>query len=155
MGKIVVGVDCSDSSKEALIWAAKEAVLRKSELEVLLCVSRVDRLHEQLDDATPSSEETLAGMLEEAIAKLDDAPDAIESRVIVSDVPAKILVEESADAELLVVGSRRLPHYKGALLHSVSQQVVDKATCPVVIVPGPDPLRREATVASKEAAVPR
>lgn len=154
MGKIVVGVDGSDSSREALLWAAKEAVLRRSELDVLLCVSRVDRLHEQLDEDTPSSEESLAGLVDEAVAQLDEVP-PIRSRVIESDVPAKILVEESANAELLVVGSRRLPHYKGALLHSVSQQVVDRATCPVVIVPGSDPFRRGVTVDSGKATVPR
>jgi nucleotide-binding universal stress UspA family protein len=49
-------------------------------------------------------------------------------RRVVEGAPAAVLVEESRDADLLVVGSR------GLVLGSVSQQCAHHAECPVVIV---------------------
>ena len=46
-----------------------------------------------------------------------------------------MLVEESREAELLVVGSRGLGGFRGLLLGSVGQQCAHYAACPVVIVP--------------------
>jgi nucleotide-binding universal stress UspA family protein len=46
-----------------------------------------------------------------------------------------VLLEEAADADLLVVGSRGLGGFRGLLLGSVSQQCAHHAPCPLVIVP--------------------
>ncbi|MDT4903476.1 MAG: hypothetical protein QOH52_1492, partial [Pseudonocardiales bacterium] len=48
---------------------------------------------------------------------------------------AKVLLDEVTDADLLVVGSRGHGGFVGALLGSVSHQVVSQAPCPVVVVP--------------------
>lgn len=55
-------------------------------------------------------------------------------RLIADAHPAEALVEASAGAELLVVGSRGLGGFKGLLLGSVSLQCVQHARCPVIIV---------------------
>ncbi len=48
--------------------------------------------------------------------------------------PAEVLIDRSAEADLLVVGSRGHGGFIGMLLGSVSQHLVGHANCPVVIV---------------------
>jgi nucleotide-binding universal stress UspA family protein len=64
-----------------------------------------------------------------AISKgLDVTTEAVEGQA------AAVLLHAARDADLLVVGSRGLGGFRGLLLGSVSQQCVDHAPCPVVVV---------------------
>jgi hypothetical protein len=51
--------------------------------------------------------------------------------------PAEQLTVAAADAQLLVLGSRERGGFAGLLLGSVGHQCVDRARCPVVVVPEP------------------
>ena len=55
-----------------------------------------------------------------------------------SGAPAQVLVEESRSSDLLVVGSRGRGGFIGLLLGSVSSQCAEHAACPVLIVHSPE-----------------
>lgn len=74
--------------------------------------------------------EGLVGGLEEAVGGVEVRRTVVEDRR-----PAEALVELSADADLLVVGTRGRGGFSELLLGSVSHAAVLHATCPVVVVP--------------------
>jgi nucleotide-binding universal stress UspA family protein len=74
--------------------------------------------------------EALLGELEATVSRLEVQPTVVAQRH-----PAEALVELSADADLLVVGSRGHGGFTELLLGSVSHAAVLHAVCPVVVVP--------------------
>jgi nucleotide-binding universal stress UspA family protein len=84
-----------------------------------------DDLHD--DDARRLVSEAVAGWRE----KFPDVDVEYETH---RRNPATALVEASADARLLVVGSRGLGGFRGLLLGSVSRSVLHHAACPVAVV---------------------
>ncbi len=147
MGKaIVVGVDGSDASQEALRWAADEARLRGAPLVAIHAWSFIPA--EPLGDpgmlAIPAGD--LAGQLgaesdaarlalEEAVSAALGAEPAVEvEQKLVEGEAGDALVAESRSAELVVVGSHGRSGLKAALLGSVSRHVASHAACPVVVV---------------------
>ena len=65
-----------------------------------------------------------------------DVPDVEVLESVVDGHPAQALIDASEHSALLVVGSRGHGAFAGALLGSVSQQCVQQARCPVVVVRG-------------------
>lgn len=142
---VVVGIDGSDVAREAFRMALEEARYRNGRVRAvavwhvpwpLLSVATpgvdMDTIIKDLrDDATQKLEETV-----EAFA--GDAEGVEVIRQVFEGQPAQALVEQSAGAALLVVGSRGLGGFSGLLLGSVSQQCAQHARCPVMIVKPPD-----------------
>jgi nucleotide-binding universal stress UspA family protein len=135
-GKIVVGVDGSPSSQQALRWAARQARLTGEELQAVAAwdyptgVGWGGFVLEDIDWAGNARK-----ALDDAIAaglQPDDAERV--QRSVVRGYPARALLDAAADAALLVVGSRGRGGMVGMLLGSVSQHVVTTARCPVVVV---------------------
>ena len=79
-------------------------------------------------------------LLDRVLGELGAALDGVEVRrtVVADRHPAKALVELSADADLLVVGTRGRGGFSELLLGSVSHAAVLHAASPVVVVPQPD-----------------
>ena len=53
---------------------------------------------------------------------------------MINDHPAPAMVEASEGAFMIVVGARGLGGFRGLVLGSVSQHVVQHASCPVLVV---------------------
>jgi nucleotide-binding universal stress UspA family protein len=143
MEKIVVGVDGSDASKNALRWAVEDARARGAEVVAL----HAYEAPVPVLDAAPATPVDLPGLVAEAhddaqqfvtkvvaevigsVVSVDVAPIAVE------DEPARALVDASRDADLLVVGSHG-HGLSGLLLGSISLECAQHAACPVVIFRG-------------------
>jgi nucleotide-binding universal stress UspA family protein len=142
MAVIVVGVDGSDSAAAALRWAAAEARLRGARLRVVHAWNIPTIAYAGSSFVPPASFEDDLGQaaktglgqwLDAAKADLDGVE--VERHATEGHSPT-VLVEAAADAELLVVGSRGLGGFSELLLGSVSHEVAQRATCPVVIIRG-------------------
>jgi nucleotide-binding universal stress UspA family protein len=142
-GRVVVGVDGSDSSRRALRFALHEALVSGSEVVVVnswqvplpadaeSLAADARALHEETFDR--QSEEVVAGLLAEVV---DDRTEHLEiSAVRTQADPVDALVEASQDADLLVVGSRGQGGVRGLVMGSVSQGVLQHSEVPVAVLP--------------------
>ena len=133
--RIVVGVDGSVPSKAALAWAVKQARLTGATVEAVIAWE----LPATYGYPVPVSDMDYGGLAAEvlagAIAKVSSADEPVKIRSTVAEgSAARVLLDASAGAELLVVGSRGHGGFVEALLGSVGQHCVHHATCPVVVI---------------------
>lgn len=135
-GRIVTGVDGSDSSIRALGWAARQAELTGATLEVVACWDWPSTYGWGMpipSDYRPDAE--AAAALAEIVEGARRAHPGVEIRSsVVQGHPARVLVDRSVDADLLVVGSRGHGEFSGMLLGSVSEHCVTNAHCPVLVL---------------------
>ncbi len=133
-GRIVVGIDGSISSLEALEWAACQAERTHCALEVVMtwewpfAHARTPMAHEP--DPIRGFEETFKATVGDLLRR---HPDVKVIERFEHQHPAKGLIDASRGADLLVVGSRGHGEFAGLLLGSVSQRCAAKALCPVLI----------------------
>jgi len=134
--RIVVGVDGSDCSKDALRWAARQAEFTGATVDAVFAWE-----FPVFYGWAPADSEDLNFLrfAEQALAQaVDDVfgpdhPGWLRTRVVEGHA-AQVLVEASAEAGLLVVGSRGHGRFAGALLGSVSTYCVHHAHCPVTVI---------------------
>ncbi len=134
-GRIVVGIDGSPPSLDALSWAARQADLTGSTLEIVMTWEWPASYGWAAPVPTDfDPEEDVRKALEDAVASVRAAyPDLSIDPRVVSGHPAPILVEASKGADLLVVGSRGHGEFVGMLIGSVSEYCATNAHCPVVV----------------------
>jgi len=124
---VVVGYDGTAMARAALLFAAREAVLRGRPLRVVCA-------HEGDPGLLGITAAETAELLQEAAALV--LPLIPATRVVLKDPRGAAnyeLIAESVGAELVVVGRGDLGHL-GAVLGSVALDVVSGAACPVVVV---------------------
>jgi len=142
-GRIVVGVDGSPSSDEALRWAMRQAALTGASVDAVTAweypaslggfgmapVGMSDDF-----DFSKYADQTVA----EAVSRVSEpAVSGVTVRQRTAEGNAASVLLEAADgADLLVVGSRGHGGFASALLGSVSQHCVHHSACPVVIIRG-------------------
>ena len=134
--RIVLGVDGSEGSTQALRWAARQAELTGATLDVITTwqyptfYGWVPAYPADLDLAQ-LAQQALDRALDEVFGP--DRPALLRVRVMEGNAP-QALVDASAGAALLVVGSRGYGGFTDALLGSVSTYCVHHAHGPVTII---------------------
>lgn len=137
--QVLVGVDGSEGSQRALQWAAEEARQHEAALHILSTwlspVPPVGVGYVGGWTESSSLQEITRRLQDDAVtAALGDNHGLVVTQDVVEGHPAQRLTEASADADLVVVGSRGHGGFAGMLLGSVSQHVAAHAQCPVTVV---------------------
>jgi len=134
---IVVGVDGSQPSLDALSWAVNYAALVGADVDAVIS------WHYPVNagpggfpsDWIPADDarKVLADAVETALGK--GVPPTLRQLVREGNA-AQVLLDETKDAQLLVVGSRGHGGFAGLLLGSVSANCAEHAQCPVLVIHG-------------------
>lgn len=134
--RIVVGIDGSAQSKAALAWAIQQARLTDAVIDAVIAWEPPDTYGCPLRINVDSTfEECAADALTNAIQEASGEGGRVKTRPkVLRGHAARVLLDESAGADLLVIGSRGHGGFAEALLGSVGQHCVHHATCPVVVI---------------------
>jgi nucleotide-binding universal stress UspA family protein len=135
--RIVVGVDGSDGSFQALLAARREAQAHGAQLEVVQAwdppgTSGSDLDLVLLEEAQGRARADLAAFV--ARAQGHGADVVLTSRAVCGR-PAEVLHDACEGVDLLVIGASGMGLVKRMLLGSVAAEVIQHATCPVLVVP--------------------
>jgi nucleotide-binding universal stress UspA family protein len=134
-GKVVVGVDGSPASVAALREGARLAADRGDALVAVAAWHLPVGYGGFPTGWYPDIDAKSALDAAAAAAFGDKLPDGY-SQLVSEGLPARILIDESRDADFLVLGSRGHGGFAGLMLGSVSQACAEYAMCPVVILHG-------------------
>jgi nucleotide-binding universal stress UspA family protein len=139
---VVVGVDGSAESVEALRWAAAYAAATGGTVTAVLSwhyptaagIVQPGSAPKLLTDEVRA---TMQDALDKAMTEVfgTTTPPSVQAK-ITHGHPAVSLLQESENADLLVVGNRGHGAFAGMLTGSVSIHCVNNAGCPVVVVRG-------------------
>ncbi|MDM8084538.1 universal stress protein [Cellulomonas cellasea] len=135
---IVVGYDASEQAAVAVRWAAGEAARSGRELLVVHAWGFADRPgggagHSPLGEAVLAGVQAVAD--EGAAIARAAAPGVAATGVVGHGSPAQALVDHARDARMLVLGRHGAGWFSGALTGSVATGAVQRASCPVAVVP--------------------
>ena len=134
--RIVVGFDGSASAAKAVEWAARQAELTGSVLDVVTAWEWPNTygsplpLPEGFDPRTDAS--SIAADAERIVR--DTHPSVHTRLVVMEGHAAPILLDVSKGASLLVVGCRGHGEFLGMVIGSVSEHCVAHADCPVLVL---------------------
>lgn len=144
-GPVVVGLDGSSDSQEALGFAFEDASLRGVDLigvrvwddTAVIGFGRAYPLPINLDEFESEERRALA---EQMVGWADKYPDVRVRQHLVSGQPAEALLRECREhvtfdaPSLLVVGCRGRGGFAGLMLGSISQAMISNAPCPVAVI---------------------
>ena len=141
-GTIVVGVDGSDCSRTALEFALDEAVLPGAAVRAVAAAPEADYWATSyglspslLEELAADLEKTTRAMVDAVVRERGGAAADVPVQVrAVPGTPGQVLVDQSRDADMLVVGHRGRGGLRSTVLGSVGLQCVLHATVPVTVV---------------------
>jgi nucleotide-binding universal stress UspA family protein len=165
-GRILVGIDGSPASVAAVRWAGREAQLRGMRVHVVhVRDQRLPTPHYapqpragEPGQAKPAAGETLQAVVDEALGTQPSARVQVE---LADGLPARVLIDRSVGAEMLVLGSTSHgqstgpatpPVQRRTPLGPVARDCLHAAPCPVVVVRSDDvPAGESAGPGEREA----
>ncbi len=139
---IVVGVDGSDVSRDAIVWAARASMRHGVPLHLVTAQAvtaayggMMMASQEFFDDLEQATKQVL---VEARSVAADAAPGISATSTIVHGSPIPAMLDQSENARMIVLGTRGLGAVRGALLGSVTAALATHSRCPVVVVPSGD-----------------
>ena len=146
ISSVVVGVDGSSDSEDALLWALQEGRLRNLPVRAINVwhpsgtpeeTERLATLH-SVSDLRDRLLEGVTSVVGAAVERAHATDVAVTSQVVYGH-PVRELIREAATDALLVVGSRGRGSLAGSMLGSVSQSCAQYANSTVIVVRGRRP----------------
>lgn len=138
--KILVPTDASEYSRRALKTALELARIFHSEVE-LMFVAYIKEVYWGYNVAysfliPPEQIEEVGELALQATLEGIDVGDVLLKKKKVEGYPASVILEEikKENIDLVVMGSHGYGPITGSVLGSVSQRVLQKAECPVLIM---------------------
>lgn len=136
--QIVVGIDGSESSLNALRWAARLAPAIGATIHAV--VAWEYPIIFGLEGGIPGSwkpDETAKEILNDSLTAVfgKERPAGLTGSISQGH-PTFVLLDASENAEMLIIGSRGRGGFAGLLLGSVSSTCAEHAKCPVLVVHG-------------------
>jgi nucleotide-binding universal stress UspA family protein len=140
--RIVVGVDGSPSSREALRWAVRRATFTGGTVDAVMAWQIPVMVPsygwapigvEEAVDFEAEAKKTIEAVISEEVEPADQH---LVTSHVVNGHPAQVLLDAASGADLLIVGTRGHGAFAEALLGSVGQYCVHHARCPVLIMRG-------------------
>lgn len=139
-GPVVVGVDGTPVGEPAIAFAFEAAAARETDLVAVH--TWTDQLLEEAFsggmaalDFQPLAQEAEQVLGERLAGWQEQYPQVSVRREVSRDSPARALLRNAEDAQLVVVGTRGRGGFRGLLLGSTSQHLLYHAPCPVAVVP--------------------
>jgi nucleotide-binding universal stress UspA family protein len=123
--RILVGLDASQASWTALLWAANRSTDRPARIRIVHALEAGDTdvfvVRERLAEAAAFVRGT--------------APGAVVETSVERGFTADVLVDDTADADLVVIGAHRARRVRSALTGSLPERIATRAPVPTVVVP--------------------
>jgi nucleotide-binding universal stress UspA family protein len=142
-GRIVVGVDGTTASAAAVRWAVREALLRQASVHLVFADDHDPRIRAPYagwwDEPRPDEDKAAATALDAAEQQASQAlPPARLSAERAAGSPSRVLIDRSAGAEMLVLGSAYQPGRSASdtwpPMGPVTRDCLHGAACPVVVM---------------------
>lgn len=139
MNRIIVGVDGSEASLEALRRANDLAGALNAQVEAIGCWDYPRMYDGYMVAGIEGFKEGAEKVLNDAVKNAfgSDAPVNLKVSLLRGD-PRSLLIKASENADLLVVGRRGHGRLSGMLIGSVSSSCIAHAKCPVMVAHAPE-----------------
>lgn len=156
--KIVVGINGSMASQAALRWAAAEGRLRGARVEAVHAWEWSGGLHAPYAPlaSRTSREDEHAAALRVAERAVRELGESHVTPVVIEGPPTRVLLRETEDADLLVLGAHEAAAEPYPVINPVVTACLLRARCPVVVVlPGDVHERKTEAVLAGAAGTSR